>query len=145
MLYFCFFCLGVDCMNFFLKYILWIPADHKILMVRLFFWAFGSIACAKEYYEFISNRNCKRVGPYLWMLNLALGVEFSIAIKFGFSMFTEPFPWYVQLMWAVISVLLTIGQIYSLVNQLKKKDEEKPMDLQEPTIDIEPVYAKKNN
>jgi Phosphatidyl serine synthase len=94
-LFFCVFCLGIDCMNFFLKFILWVPADHKILAVRVFMWAFGSIACAKEYYEFISNKYCKRVGPYVWVNSLSLGVELSIVIKFGSTMFTSPFPWYV--------------------------------------------------
>jgi len=115
-LFFCFFCLGIDCMNFFLKFILWIPADHKILAVRVFMWAFGSIASAKEYYEFISNKNCKRVGPYVWVPSLALGVEFSIVIKFGFNMFHAPFPWYVVTMWAVIFGLISIGQVIALVN-----------------------------
>jgi phosphatidylserine synthase 2 len=131
-LFFCFFTLGVDCMNFFLKYILWIPANHNILPCRLFLWAFSSIACAKEYYEFITNRNCKRVGPFIWMASLALGVEFSIAIKFGSTMFVEPFPWYVKAMWTVIGSLLTAGQIYSFINQMKSRKTEsiqKPYDL----------------
>lgn len=91
-LLFCFFGVGVDVMNFFLKYILWIPANHKILMVRLFIWAFGSIATAKEYYEFITNKNCKRVGPWVWLSSFALAIELSIAVKFGMPMFTQPFP-----------------------------------------------------
>lgn len=96
-------------MNFFLKYILWIPANHNILAVRVFMWGFGTIASAKEYYEFISNKNCKRLGPYLWVPFLTLGVEFSIAIKFGSSMFSEPFPWYVVLMWTIIFGFLLLG------------------------------------
>jgi hypothetical protein len=60
-------------MNFFLKFILWVPADHKILGVCVFIWAFGSIAFAKENYEFISNKYCKRVGPYVWVNSIALG------------------------------------------------------------------------
>jgi|LauGreDrversion4_2_1035121.scaffolds.fasta_scaffold247859_2 hypothetical protein len=104
-------------MNFFLKYILWVPADHKILGVRVFMWAFGSIACAKEYYEFISNKYCKRVGPYVWVNSLALGVEFSIVIKFGSTMFKTPFPWYVQAMWAFISVLILIGYGIAFINE----------------------------
>ena len=153
-LFFCAFCLGIDCMNFFLKYILWVPADHKILGVRVFMWAFGSIACAKEYYEFISNKYCKRVGPYVWVNSLALGVEFSIVVKFESTMFTAPFPWYVQVMWACISVLVLIGYGIAFINETSKKGKsvdvitqsEKAFDPQEPTIDIEPIFdSKKNN
>ena len=96
-------------MNFFLKYILWFPADHKILAVRVFMWGFGCIAAAKEYYEFISNKNCKRLGPYVWVPSLAIGVELSIVIKFGSSMFSTPFPWYVVLMWTIIFGLILVG------------------------------------
>lgn len=83
-LFYCFICLGIDCMNFFLKYILWIPANHNILMFRLFIWGFTCIAASKEYYEFISNKHCKRVGPFVWLLSFCMGVEFSIAFKFGY-------------------------------------------------------------
>jgi phosphatidylserine synthase 2 len=148
-LFFCFFCLSIDCMNFFLKFILWIPADHKILMVRVAMWAFGSIASAKEYYEFISNKNCKRVGPFVWLLSFAIGVELSIVIKFGSSMFTEPFPWYVVLMWTFIFGLILFGQGLAFYNQLNKKkqetEESEGYNLQDPAIDIEPVYDNKKN
>ena len=65
-------------------------------------------------------------------------------------MFTEAFPWYVVLMWAVIFGLLLIGQAFALINYLNRKkdqsDEPKGYNLQDPAIDIEPVYnSKKNN
>jgi len=72
-----------------------VPADHKLLSVRLFLWAGTSITASKEYYEFITNQNCKRVGPFLWLGVLCISVELSIAIKFGLTMFSAPFPWYV--------------------------------------------------
>jgi phosphatidylserine synthase 2 len=145
-LFYCFFCLGVDCMNFFLKFILWVPADHKLLTFRLIFWACISLACSKEFYEFITNKNCKRVGPFLWMGCFTLGIEFSIAVKHGHLMFHAPFPWYVQLMWLIIGALILAGQAYSYYNQVRHvKAPEKPFDLLDPTIDIEPVFAKKNN
>jgi phosphatidylserine synthase 2 len=140
-LFYCFFCLGIDCMNFFMKFILFVPADHTLLKARLFIWACVSIAASKEYYEFISNRHCKRVGPFVWLACLCLGVEFSITIKFGRQMFTTPFPWYVQLMWAVIGSLMLAGWAYSYSNGRKQEKEEKRFDPQEPTIDIEPIYA----
>jgi hypothetical protein len=53
-------------------------------------------------------------------------------------------------MWAVIFGLLLIGQAYALINHLNRKkdlsDEPKGYNLQDPAIDIEPVYnSKKNN
>ena len=91
-LFFCFFTLGIDSMHFFIKYILWIPANHKILLIRVLMWATVCVAAAKEYYEFISNKHCKRVGPFVWLCCLTLGVEMSITLKFGLDLFTAPFP-----------------------------------------------------
>ena len=138
-------------MNFFLKFILWVPANHKILSIRLFIWAFTSLAASKEYYEFISNKHCKRVGPFFWVGSFCLGVEFSIAFKFGYSMFTAPFPWYVQIMWAILGCLILLGGIYAYTNEKfnkkyeKIEEDKRPYDPQEPSIDIELIYAKKNN
>ena len=51
-------------------------------------------------------------------------------------MFTEPFPWYVVLMWGVIFGLLLIGQAYALINYMNRKkdqsDEPKGYNLQDP-------------
>lgn len=54
-IFYCSFVLAVDCNNFFLKFIMWVPPDHKILSVRLCIWAFSAIAATKEFYEFITN------------------------------------------------------------------------------------------
>jgi len=143
-LFFCFVCLGIDCMNFFLKFILWVPANHNLVLFRVFIWAFGCIASAKEYFEFISNKHCKRGGPYVWLPVLALGVEFSITFKFGREMFVEPFPWYVKVMWTILGTLLLAGGVYAYSNGCKQIKRERH-DPQDPRIDIEPVYAKKNN
>ena len=65
-------------------------------------------------------------------------------------MFTAPFPWYVVTMWAFIFGLLLLGQVYTLINYINRKkdssDEQKGYNLQDPAIDIEPIYnSKKNN
>jgi hypothetical protein len=128
---------------------LWIPANHNILGCRLFIWAFITIGSSKEYYEFISNKHCKRVGSFVWLPCLTLGVEFSIAIKFGSTMFHAPFPWYVQVMWMIIGGLILFGAMLAYMNESKKNKEidsvEVAFDPQEPSIDIEPVFATKKN
>lgn len=99
---------------------MWVPPEHKILQVRLAIWAFSAIAATKEFYEFVANPRCKRVGPFIWLTTFTLLIEFSIIVKFGATMFNEPFPWYVQLMWLVISVLLIIGAVVSFLNERKR-------------------------
>jgi phosphatidylserine synthase 2 len=122
-LFYCFFVLAVDCNNFFLKFIVWVPPEHKILQVRLAIWAFSAIAATKEFYEYFSNPYCKRVGPFIWLTCFTLLVEFSIIVKFGSDMFVEPFPWYVKLMWTVIGILVLIGGAIAYRNERKHGNE----------------------
>lgn len=98
---------------------MWVPPEHWILQVRLAIWAFSAIGATKEYYEFVANPYCKRVGPFIWLTSFTLLVEFSIIVKFGATMFDAPFPWYVQLMWTVIAIFLVIGAVVAFVNERK--------------------------
>jgi len=52
---FCLTNLVVDCNNFFYKFLVWVPADHTLLKVRIFIWGFCAIATSKEWYEYVSN------------------------------------------------------------------------------------------
>ena len=115
-IFYCFFVLAVDCNNFFLKFILWVPPNHKILSVRLFIWAFSAIGATKEYYEYFNNRYCKRIGPFIWLTCFTLLIEFSICFKFGRVMFHNPFPNYVIALWIFLGLLMLIGGIYAFMN-----------------------------
>ena len=128
--FYCFFVLAVDCNNFFLKYIIWVPPEHTILKVRLAIWAISAIASTKEFYEFITNRYCKRIGPFMWLTCFTLLIEFSIMIKFGRVIFHEPFPWYVKLIWGLLGQCMILGGIYAYRNQLVDgvRGEEKAYD-----------------
>ena len=43
-------CLLIDCNNFFLKALLWVPPEHDILAVRVIMWGWVAIATSKEWY-----------------------------------------------------------------------------------------------
>eukprot|EP01017_Pseudomicrothorax_dubius_P042827 TRINITY_DN7046_c0_g1_i1.p1 TRINITY_DN7046_c0_g1~~TRINITY_DN7046_c0_g1_i1.p1 ORF type:complete len:394 (-),score=48.65 TRINITY_DN7046_c0_g1_i1:11-1192(-) len=58
----------VDLSNFFNKYILWIPANHNILLYRVLLWAFISLVSTREYYEYItSDFDGRRIPAQLWI------------------------------------------------------------------------------
>lgn len=64
-------------------------------------------------------------------------------------MFTTPFPWYVQVLWAVLGSLIIAGGMYAYSNGCKAGKEtignDKIFDPQEPSIDIELVFKNKKN
>ena len=113
--------LSVDCNNFFLKYILWVPPEHWILKVRLAIWAFSAIGATKEFYEYISNEYCYKFGPFLWLTVMTILVEFSIIVKFGSRLFVNSFPVYVKVIWSIIGAFLIAGAIYAYSNQIKNE------------------------
>lgn len=43
----------IDLSNFFNKFVLDIPADHPMLICRVFFWGFLAIAATREYHEYM--------------------------------------------------------------------------------------------
>ena len=116
MWFYIFFVLSVDTMNFFLKFVLWIPAESDILKARVAIWAFTAIACSKEYYIFIDDPNCKRVGPFFWLGCYTLGIEYSIWIKYAITEFSEPFPNYVKLINLIYFSIFFMGGVYSYLN-----------------------------
>lgn len=108
----------IDCNNFFLKYLLWIPAEHDILKIRVFMWGFVALATSKEWYEYITNPNMRRIGPFSWMSIYCASVELLAVIKFSFIVgeFTEPFPWYVKVIWTGIFSLLSTAFFIAFKN-----------------------------
>lgn len=71
----------VDCNNFFLKYVLWVPAEHDLLKFRVFIWGLLSLAAAKEWYEYVSNPCCHRAGPFSWLTFYGIGIECLLVVK----------------------------------------------------------------
>lgn len=66
----------IDLANFFLKFILWIPEAHYLLLVRLIILLFLSLLGIRELYEYIYSKHYKRVGPALWLLCAIVSVEY---------------------------------------------------------------------
>jgi phosphatidylserine synthase 2 len=129
-----FFILGVDSMNFFLKYIIWIPADHNLLVFRVAVWGFTGIVAVKEYYEYCTNKYCFRLGPHCWLALFVLSLEISCAIKFGRNIFDKPFPYLVKLLWMGITAMFFTGLFISIQNG--KKAKKSKFDPSNPAIDI---------
>lgn len=114
-------CLIIDCNNFFLKALLWIPPDHEIMKFRIAVWGFCAIATAKEWHEFISNDYCHRLGAFAWMAFYTCGIEFLAVVKFGLAVNLfkwDVFPWYVGVIWISFAVMFIGGLTLSWINKV---------------------------
>jgi phosphatidylserine synthase 2 len=108
---FCTMTLIIDCNNFFYKYLTWIPADHLLIKYRIVLWGFVAIATSKEWYEYVSNPHCHRLGPFAWLTFYVSAIELSSVYKFRGNEFQNPFPWWINTIWIVIFVLFALGAV----------------------------------
>lgn len=109
-----------DLSHFFNKFILWLPITHYTLAIRIFMWGFLCIMAIREFYEYISEPNCKVIGPFCWLSHLILFTEWVIVFKFGQGMFTEPFPNLVVYCWTSAFVILGFVGATLVINDLRK-------------------------
>lgn len=47
----------VDLSNFFNKFVLWIPASHISLQLRVYLWGLLAMSSTREYYEYIYSNS----------------------------------------------------------------------------------------
>lgn len=108
---FVFICLLIDCNNFFYKFLVWIPPNHDLLKYRLLLWGFVAIATSKEWYEYVSNPYCKRLGPFGWLTFYVSLIELSSVYKFAVetNSFTAPFPNWIWYCWYAIGIMYAWG------------------------------------
>jgi phosphatidylserine synthase 2 len=96
---------------FFLKYELWIPPTNPIITVRLLILCLLAAPAVREYYEYISNENCKKIGTNTWVVILMIVLEVMISVKFGDGLFHEPFPLYIKYSWIIFFVSMFLWNI----------------------------------
>jgi phosphatidylserine synthase 2 len=100
----------VDLSNFYLKFLLWIPANNWILLLRVLFWAVLAIASTREYYEYVASGYKLRLGVHCWIAHLLLFLEWMIVIKNSSGIFNDPMPYWIQYVWSlIIGFLITTG------------------------------------
>jgi phosphatidylserine synthase 2 len=127
-------CLVIDCNNFFYKYLAEIPASHRIVGFRIFLWGFVSIPTSKEWYEYITNQNSNRLGPFAWLTFYVSAIELSSIYKFRGEEFVGRFPDWIYAMWGVIFVIFIIGFLKAFQNGRTQKTSN--FNLYNPPIEV---------
>ncbi|GAM20690.1 hypothetical protein SAMD00019534_038650 [Acytostelium subglobosum LB1] len=109
---------------FFLKTLLWIPPPHIINVQRLVLLLFIGTPALREYYQFVSDKQTKKLGPMAWIVIAIIAVELLICVKYGGAMFWEiPFPPMVKYPWYLFLSVSVIGSVYyyGFYNRAAKK------------------------
>lgn len=72
-------------------------------------WGFAAIATSKEWYEYVSNPHCHRLGAFAWMTYYVCAIELSTIYKFRGNEFVNPFPWWINTLWVIILFIYLAG------------------------------------
>ncbi|CAH8834847.1 unnamed protein product [Trichobilharzia szidati] len=88
--------------TFYLKYVLWVPPPHFLCLGRLIFLIFMGATAIREYFEYLDDPKCKRLGRQAWMLASIIITEFLIVLKFGWDVVTKPLPHHICIFWSLI-------------------------------------------
>ncbi|KAL6042073.1 PSS-domain-containing protein [Balamuthia mandrillaris] len=77
----------IELSGFFLKYILWVPPEHHLNIIRLLIWWLLAIPALREAYAYLTEDKCRRLGANLWLALALCATEVAICFKFGRTLF----------------------------------------------------------
>lgn len=75
--------------TFFLKHIFDVPPDHPLCLGRLGLVGLIVAPSVRQYYTYVTDTRCKRVGTQCWVFGAIMLTEALICIKFGLNLFAQ--------------------------------------------------------
>ena len=100
---------------FYLKYLLWIPPRNPLNTYRLILFFFAGCPAIREVYQYVSDPECRKLGPHAWICIANILTELLVCYKFGQNEFHEPFPQRVVAFWILFAVLLAAFVIWQFL------------------------------
>lgn len=100
--------------TFFLKHIFVFQAGHPISVGRIFLIGIITAPTVRQYYAYLTDTQCKRVGTQCWVYGAIAFLEAIVCIKFGKELFSKTQVMYVFL-WLVCIAFITFACLYVMV------------------------------
>lgn len=101
---------------FYLKYLLWIPPNHYLNLIRLFLFLGMAAAGVRELYQYFYDSRCKKLGAQAWVGLACLFTEIMIIIKFSRNEFPNPAPTMIIYGWIILLFhVLVVYPFYQFV------------------------------
>lgn len=79
----------VELNTFFIKHIFPMPAEHPVCIFRMLFLGLVSAPSCRQYYSYITDPQCKRVGTQCWVFIMIGFSELILVLKFGVDLFSQ--------------------------------------------------------
>ncbi|KAF3839839.1 hypothetical protein F7725_018556 [Dissostichus mawsoni] len=100
--------------TFFLKHIFVFPASHPLSWCRILFVGIITAPTVRQYYAYLTDTQCKRVGTQCWVFGAVAFLEALGCIKFGQDLFSKTQVLYVVL-WLLCLAFITFLCLYGMV------------------------------
>lgn len=104
------------------------------MSVRVTLWGFVALATSKEWYEYVSNPNSNRLGPFAWLTFYVSSIELCSIYKFRGSEFVNEFPIWINAIWSVLAVLYIFGLVKAFQNGRTVKT--KNFNIYNPSVEV---------
>jgi len=83
--------------TFYLKFVLWVPPEHYLNPLRLFFILLWGAVGLRETFQLLDDPECDKLGRQSWVLVTIVSTELLICLKFGWETVTKPLPKHIAL------------------------------------------------
>lgn len=100
--------------TFFLKHIFEMPPDHPIVIVRLILVGLFVAPSVRQYYIYVTDTRCKRVGTQCWVYGAIMVSEAILCIKNGKELFERTQATNI-ILWLIIQIIVSVLFIYGCV------------------------------
>uniref|UniRef100_A0A8C9UNT2 Phosphatidylserine synthase n=1 Tax=Spermophilus dauricus TaxID=99837 RepID=A0A8C9UNT2_SPEDA len=91
--------------TFFLKHIFVFQASHPLSWFRILFIGCITAPTVRQYYAYLTDTQCKRVGTQCWVFGVIGFLEAIVCIKFGQDLFSKT-----QILYVVLWLLCVVNQ-----------------------------------
>ncbi|CBZ52812.1 Phosphatidylserine synthase 2,related [Neospora caninum Liverpool] len=110
------YCVAVTLLDlnvFFLKAELWLHPSHWLILARITLWTFMAAAGTREYYEFVTDVNCKRMGVQCWIDLAVVSTEALLSVKWFHGLQPhDPCPQWIIVAWIAIACVLAAAIVW---------------------------------
>lgn len=124
--------------TFFLKHIFEIPPGHTLSIGRIVLIGLIVAPTLRQYYSYVTDTRCKRVGTQCWVFGAITLTEAIICIKFGMELVAQTQLQNI-LLWLLVQFVLSVVCVYCCVLYSKHNQMKKSSDAGSPGNEGSPV------
>ncbi|XP_053418629.1 phosphatidylserine synthase 2 isoform X2 [Nycticebus coucang] len=99
--------------TFYLKFVLWMPPEHCLVLLRLVFFVNVGGVAMREIYDFMDDpKPHKKLGQQAWLVAAITVTELLIVVKYDPHTLTLSLPFYISQCWTLGSVLVLTWTVW---------------------------------